>query len=195
MGYFEVGVYHTKNGYNIGTLWRTAYQLGAAGLFTIGKRYRQQASDTYKAIRRIPLRHFKNWEEFSISRPIGTQLIGIEMGGIPLSEFQHPKRAIYLLGAEDHGLPISIINHCQFVVSLEAVGRLSYNVAVAGSIVLYHRCFLAPRCPLIPAWEGGPPHSRIQHEVSTSPNLTTAILSSLPGALQGRLGGKRDEMG
>jgi len=141
-GYFEVGVYHVKSECNIGTLWRTAYQLGAAGIFTIGKRYRQQVSDTLKVMRNIPLRHYADWDEFSAARPIGTLLIGVEMGGVALSGFEHPRQAIYLLGAEDHGIPGEILARCNAVVSLEAMVQPSYNVAVAGSIVLYHRCFL-----------------------------------------------------
>ncbi len=38
MAYFEIGIFHPKTKENIGTLWRSAYQLGAAGIFTIGKR-------------------------------------------------------------------------------------------------------------------------------------------------------------
>lgn len=142
-GYFEIGVYHTKCEANIGTLWRSAYQLGAAGIFTIGKRYKNQPSDTYKTPYHIPLRHYENWDQFQANIPLGTQLIGIEMGHRPLSTFVHPERAIYLLGAEDHGLPQNILFGCQAVVSLEAVRQLSYNVAVTGSIVMYHRCFLS----------------------------------------------------
>lgn len=53
----------------------------------------------------------------------------------------HPRQAIYLLGAEDHGLPPDVLARCNSVVSLEAVCRPSYNVAVAGSIILYDRIF------------------------------------------------------
>ena len=141
-GYFEIGVYHVKSKCNIGTLWRSAYQLGAAGIFTIGRRYTGQASNTCKAERHIPLRHYTDWEEFCVGRPLGAQLVGIEMGGRSLSTFTHPQRAIYLLGAEDHGLPDGIIRHCQHVVSLDAVRQASYNVSVAGSIVMYHRQFM-----------------------------------------------------
>jgi len=144
MAYFEIGIFHTKTKQNVGTLWRTAYQLGAAGVFTIGKRYKQQSSDTYKTMRHIPLRHFETLEDFLLQRPIGAVLVGIEMGGVPLSQFDHPKQAIYLLGAEDHGLPPSVIKRCNLLVSLEAVRRPSYNVAVAGSIVLYNRLFDRP---------------------------------------------------
>ena len=61
------------------------------------------------------------------------------MGGVPLASFEHPERAIYLLGAEDHGLPPAIVRQCSHVVSLEAARTPSYNVAVAGSLVMYDR--------------------------------------------------------
>ena len=50
------------------------------------------------------------------------------MGGVPLASFEHPERAIYLLGAEDHGLPPAIVRQCSHVVSLEAARTPSYNV-------------------------------------------------------------------
>jgi tRNA G18 (ribose-2'-O)-methylase SpoU len=140
-GYFEIGIYHTKTEFNMGTLWRSAYQLGASGIFTIGRRYKKQSSDTYKVFRHVPLRHYADFNDFQTHRPLGAILVGIEMGGIPLSEFSHPQRAIYLLGAEDHGLPEKILEQCNMVLSLESIGPLSYNVAVAGSIVMYHRVF------------------------------------------------------
>jgi len=35
-----------KNSNNLGTLWRSAFQLDAAFLFTVGGRYKAQATDT-----------------------------------------------------------------------------------------------------------------------------------------------------
>lgn len=141
-GYFEIGIYQGKTPANLGTLWRSAFQLGAAGIFVIGARYHRQTSDTVKAYRHIPLREFQDFDHFQNSRPYDCLLIGIEMGGRPLSGYCHPERAIYLLGAEDHGLPKKAIEKCQSVISLEAVNTLSYNVAVAGSLVMYHRRFV-----------------------------------------------------
>ena len=140
-GYFEVGVYCPKTETNVGTLWRSAFQLGAAGIFTIGRRYRQQASDTPKTPRHVPLRHFESFDQWASSRPHGAMLVGVEMGGRALEDFTHPMQAVYLLGAEDHGLPPQILERCDRVVSLSAVRTESYNVAVAGSLVMYHRCF------------------------------------------------------
>lgn len=33
----------------------------------------------------------------------------------------HPERCIYILGSEDSGLPRSVLERCQYVVSLESV--------------------------------------------------------------------------
>ena len=141
MGYFEIGIFHGKTEYNIGTLWRSAYQLGAAGIFTIGRRYKHQSGDTTKAWRHIPLRHYLTFEDFKANLPYEAQIVGIEMEGRELAGFTHPKIAVYLLGAEDHGLPPEVLSMCHHVVSLESIGQLSYNVSVAGSLVMYHRVF------------------------------------------------------
>jgi tRNA G18 (ribose-2'-O)-methylase SpoU len=138
-GYFEIGIYQGKTVMNLGTLWRSAYQLGAAGIFTIGQRMPMQASDTLKAYRHIPLRRFDTFEQFMNARPLDCPLIGVEMGGKPLVDYPHPQRATYLLGAEDTGLPHRIREKCQSIVSIESTRSESYNVAVAGSLVMYHR--------------------------------------------------------
>ncbi len=141
MPFFVVGIYHTKAVENVGTLWRAAYQVSAAGLFTLAARYKHHPSDPFKTTRHIPLRNFNTFEQLVEHRQENGILVGIEEGGTPLTEFDHLQQAIYLLGAEDYGLPGSITEKCNCVVSLDAVVRPSYNVAVAGSIVLYDRVF------------------------------------------------------
>jgi tRNA(Leu) C34 or U34 (ribose-2'-O)-methylase TrmL len=107
--FFEIGVYQPKREHNVGTLWRSAAQLGANGLFTIGRRYRPQTSDVWDARQTMALRHYLNFEEFLAARPPDVPLIAIEMGGVALRSFRHPPRAIYLLGAEDNGLPATLV--------------------------------------------------------------------------------------
>lgn len=140
-GYFEIGIYNTKTPANLGTLWRSAYQLGAAGIFVIGKRYKHQCCDTPKSYQNIPLREYSDFDHFLSCRPYDCMLVGVEQGGKPLTAYYHPARAIYLLGAEDHGLPQHVIDKCNSIVSLQSINMDSYNVAVAGSIVMYHRVF------------------------------------------------------
>lgn len=138
-GYFEIGIWNTKTPVNLGTLWRTAFQLGAAGIFTIGKRYSRQASDTVKAYRHVPLREFLDFDAFLAAQPYDCPLVGIEMGGRSLPSFTHPERALYLLGAEDHGLSPDILRRCHHTIAIPAQRTESFNVAVAGALVMFDR--------------------------------------------------------
>lgn len=137
--YFAIGIEHTKTAYNIGTLWRSAYSLGASHIFTIGCRYEKQSSDTTKSWRHIPLFHHKTFQDFYATIPYDCQLIGVEItnSAIEIKNFYHPHRAIYLLGAEDHGLTKEALSKCHKIVKLP--GKHCLNVAVAGSIVIFDR--------------------------------------------------------
>ena len=46
---------------------------------------------------------------------------------------------MYILGSEDHGLPPAVLRACHERVSIPSERYSSYNVAMAGSIVLYDR--------------------------------------------------------
>ena len=56
-----VGVIGAKTQANVGTLWRSAYQLGASFLVTIGQRYRVHSTDAVQAPTRIPLFEMDDW--------------------------------------------------------------------------------------------------------------------------------------
>ena len=62
-GFFGIGVWHPKHEINIGGLWRSACCFGAAFVFTVGRRYRNQPSDTLKAVRHIPLVEYVDVED------------------------------------------------------------------------------------------------------------------------------------
>lgn len=136
-----IGVYHPKTSENVGTLWRAAHLYGASFIYTIGHRYRRQASDTTKAWRSIPLLNYSDFETFNDARPFDAPLIGVELDArsVPLASFHHPHRAVYLLGAEDHGLPDDVMSKCQHIIQIEAARPWSMNVAMAGSLVAYDR--------------------------------------------------------
>ena len=96
-------------------------------------------SDTCKCWRHIPMFEFKAFEDFLCSLPKGASLIGVELDprSISVTTYKHPERAVYLLGAEDSGLPQDILGRCDDIIQIPA--SISLNVAVAGSIVLYDR--------------------------------------------------------
>jgi tRNA(Leu) C34 or U34 (ribose-2'-O)-methylase TrmL len=137
-GHFGIGVYQMKNGPNLGTLWRSAYQLGASYIFLIGPRFKKQASDTTKAWRHIPLFIYDTWEQFLEFVPYSTRVVGVEFPGRNLATFVHPERAIYVLGSEDNGLPRHLTGIHERV-EIPSVRQPCLNVATAGSIVLYDR--------------------------------------------------------
>jgi len=140
-GFFAVGVYHPKTEVNIGTLLRTAYLYDAAFVFTVGRRYKAQASDTPNTTRHIPLFHFATIEDLIAHLPDSTPLVGVELDprAVPLHEYEHRTRGAYLLGAEDHGLPQHVIDLCHDLVVIDSIQPQSMNVSVAGSLVIYDR--------------------------------------------------------
>ncbi len=137
--FFGIGIYQPKTEHNIGTLWRSAYTLGAAFIFIIDGKYKPQTSDTSKSWSKIPFYRYASFEQFYATLPYSTQLVGIEMSANSQSicTFAHPSRAAYLLGAEDNGLPDLVLEKCHHLIQLP--GEVSLNVAVSGSIVIYDR--------------------------------------------------------
>lgn len=140
-GYFGIGIENSKAAVNIGTLWRSANIFNAAFLFTIKKRYAKQCSDTMASERHIPLYDFTDLNDFYEHMPYNCQLVGIELveDSISLPEFTHPERAIYLLGAEDHGLSKESLERCHKIIQIPTAKEFCLNVAVAGSLVMYDR--------------------------------------------------------
>lgn len=138
-GYFGIGIINGKCEANIGTLWRSANIMGAAFIFTIGKRYpKRQPTDTMDTPKHIPLFEYNTFEDFENNTPRDCELICIELNdkSKPIKTFNHPERAIYLLGAEDRGISKEILIKCTVV---QLPGEHSMNVAVAGSIIMYDR--------------------------------------------------------
>lgn len=138
-GFFAIGIANGKSKTNMGTLWRSAQVFGASFIFTCGRRYSKQASDTTKAWRSTPLLPFVTVEDLRNTLPHSCVLVGVELDerAQPIESFAHPERACYLLGAEDHGLTAGQRDLCHSIVQLP--GEFSMNVATAGSIVMYDR--------------------------------------------------------
>lgn len=138
-GFCGIGIEHCKTTENIGTLWRSAVCLGCDFIFTIGRRYRHQASDTVASTKNLPLWEFETFDQFQRHRPYNVPLVGVELteNASSLETFVHPERAIYLLGPEDGNLSRVTQEACQAMVRFQSAYCL--NVASAGSIILYDR--------------------------------------------------------
>lgn len=143
--FFGIGIEHGKNIDNVGTLWRTAENFGADFIFTVGPRYRKQLTDIYSSFKRVPLYNYRDMDDLYSHLPYSCRLVGVENSGgaYDLRGYAHPDRAVYLLGAEDHGLTRKAAALCHHVVKIPCEAGC-FNVAVAASIVMYDRLFKAP---------------------------------------------------
>lgn len=138
-GFCGIGVYHPKTETNIGTLIRSARAFDIDFVFTIGRRYKKQAS-AIKNHDHIPVFNYIDYETFINSSPKNAQIICVDTYETDrtclLQDFKHPERAIYLLGAEDHGLPMKVIGEKK-IIKIDT--RYCLNVASAGTVILYDR--------------------------------------------------------
>lgn len=144
-GYFAVAAYRPKTSSNVGSLWRSATLFGAAFTATVGHRYVKQPSDTEGAANHTPLLHYGDFDDLIEHLPHGCPLVGVELDprATELTSFVHPERALYLLGAEDRGLPPALLDRCHHIVQIPTAVPRSMNVACAGSVLMAHRFMTA----------------------------------------------------
>ena len=138
-GFFGIGIENGQGTRNVGTIWRSAQIMGANFMFTIGGRYNRMKTDTMAGYRTIPMFEFDTLDEFYRALPKESKLIGVELDerSVPIAEFKHPKRAVYLLGSEGLGLSQEAMALCHQIVQLP--GTHCMNVSVTGSLIIYDR--------------------------------------------------------
>lgn len=142
--WFGIGILRGKTAANHGTLWRSALQFGASLTFTIGRRYERRVegcADVYKTLRQVPCVPYTDVAAFMSMAPVDVQIVVVEYGGVDLASFVHPKRALYVLGSEDAGVPPALVARAHAHVEVPtAEGRpASLNVATTGAIIMYDR--------------------------------------------------------
>ncbi len=140
-GYVGIGIYNVKRTHNFGALIRTARVFGADFVFTVGSRNPQEQSSVGAELT-LPLFHFPTMEQFIASIPVNARLVCVELApsALAIKTFEHPARAVYLLGPEDGTLPDSIMRQHDTVV---LPGAYPLNVAMAATVVLYDRVMKA----------------------------------------------------
>lgn len=137
-GYCGIGVYHPQHECNLGTLFRSAVAFGADFIFTIGKKYKPQNSDTCRSYKHIPCFNYVNLQDFKDHIPKDCKLVCVEIDdrAREIKNFIHPDRAIYIIGNEGGGIPQELMKS-SLVVRIKT--SICLNLSVAGSIILYDR--------------------------------------------------------
>jgi len=118
---------------------RAAGCYGSATVFFTGRRYsqtKQFVTDPQKRWKNIPLVHT---EDLHQSIPLGCVPVAVDLidGAIPLHQYKHPERAIYIFGPEDGTLGKSITGWCRDIVYIPTDSCM--NLAATVNVVLYDR--------------------------------------------------------
>ena len=141
---FSIGIFQGKTAHNVVKLRRVATQFSATSIFVIHPRYNDrkpfvEAQQIFEDEKACPLVEYLDFNDFASKLTEGWVLVGVEMGGTPLSKFDHPRKAIYMLGAEDNGLSALAQKACKHIIEIPSVRSESFNVTCAGAIVMYDR--------------------------------------------------------
>lgn len=138
-GFTAIGMECPKVTANLGGLFRSGHCFGVSYIFTVGDRYKSDPTDTTKATRHLPYFRYHDLADFREHLPAEVTIVGVELtdDAVPLEQFIHPERAIYVLGPEDGSLSDEMQKACDVLVKFGS--RFCLNVASAGSVVLYDR--------------------------------------------------------
>ena len=134
-----VALTNPKSPTNVGAVLRAAGCFGVGNIVYSGNRYdiaKKYATDTQQAIESVNLNRVEN---FIDAKPEDYALVCVDLveGAIPLPNFKHPEKAMYLFGPEDGSIKQELIDKADHVVYMPTKGSL--NLAASVNVVLYDR--------------------------------------------------------
>lgn len=134
-----LGLFNPKSPTNVGAVLRAAGCYRANEVRYVGERYDKAArfhTDTQGAGKAIPFKRVENIEEQICEN---TKIVCVELveGAIPLPEFKHPEKALYVFGPEDNSIPQKVVSKADHVVYVPTVGCM--NLAATVNVLLYDR--------------------------------------------------------
>ncbi len=134
-----------RSAQNVGSLLRTCDSLGVAKLWLTG--YTPEPSHPRVAKTALGAQSSVEWEKaMDVTKVIedlkrqGFRIVGLELDerSIELAEYRAPGKVALLLGNEVEGIPKSLRDACDDIVSMQQKGKKeSMNVAVAAGIAVY----------------------------------------------------------
>lgn len=137
----EVAVFGLKNYHNLGAIIRTGHSFLISGYWGIDcPDYYPKAAMTARPWEKALVKHV-TLEEF-LEKTVGRNIVCIEKDDNLPSEdmrtFSYPENPILVFGCEDFGIPRSILERSNAIVTIPMQGLVhSFNVSVAAGIALY----------------------------------------------------------
>ncbi len=134
-----IGLSNPKSPTNVGAVMRAAGCYDVEKVLYTGTRYDRAVklnTDTQKISSLIPLKQQQNLLD---NKADDVQIICVDLveGAIPLPNFTHPQKALYLFGPEDGTLDQKLINQADAVVYIPTIGCM--NLAATVNVLLYDR--------------------------------------------------------
>jgi len=135
------GIYNPKDATNLGHVIRSAHAFAIPFVFHIGGSvgWHNIKTDTTKGARWIVCGEYESVEHMRLDFP-QIPIIGIEIdpNAKSIMEFRPPRRAIYLFGREDEGIPPDVLAKLDEVVQIPTVVPL--NVGITSALVMFYWC-------------------------------------------------------
>ncbi|AWB58356.1 MULTISPECIES: RNA methyltransferase [unclassified Colwellia] len=134
-----IGLTDPKSPTNVGAVMRAAGCYQADEVRYTGVRYARAAkfhTDTKDALKNIPLNAV---DSLIHDIPSDLRIVCVDLveGAIPLPEFEHPEKALYIFGPEDGTIAQEVINVADAVVYVPTIGCM--NLAASVNVLLYDR--------------------------------------------------------
>lgn len=134
-----IGLSNPKSATNVGAVMRAAGCYAVDNVIYTGTRYDRAVkmnTDTKKVTSVIPLNAQQHLLD---NKADDVQVICVDLveGAIPLPNFTHPEKALYLFGPEDGTLDQKLINQADAVVYVPTIGCM--NLAATVNVLLYDR--------------------------------------------------------
>jgi tRNA G18 (ribose-2'-O)-methylase SpoU len=142
--FFGVMIENPKVPQNSSIVFRTAAGLGSVDFIgTIGTKYHDCHSNVVKAQRILPCWNFPDFKTFHSQLPMNCIIVGAEIDdrSVDVEDFVWPERCVLLLGNESNGLTKEARKGCHKLIKLPNPRELSFNLAMAGSMIMYDRYY------------------------------------------------------
>lgn len=127
---------------NVGALIRSAKAFGASGVLLSRRDSSGVTAVASKAAAgaaaQIPIAQVHVQQAIKALRDAGWWLLGLDINGEPIEQFDLQRPTVFVLGAEGKGLKPSVQKHCDACLRIPMVeGWDSLNVSVSGGVALY----------------------------------------------------------
>lgn len=138
-----IGLVNPKSPENVGSVMRAAGNYRVGSVMYTGGRYAKAISYKSKSVS-LSRKVGQNIPLAGVSCLVGNipeemRVVCVEFAenAIPLPEYKHPEKALYIFGPEDGSISQQLLNRADAVVYVPTVGCM--NLAATVNVVLYDR--------------------------------------------------------